>query len=141
MSRKSTHRKRPSKRRPKRHTKGHKKRRRRQVVKTKLVHAMNKLKNMGGSRRVKEVEAAPDTLIRDMSTALHKVRKRKVNLPKGLAKQVKKHAKALRTLSNPRISIKKKRSLIKQRGGSILGTIARLIPVVGPVLGGLLDSN
>ena len=89
-----------SKRHPKR-------RHRRQVVKTKLVHAMTKLKNMGASRRVQEVAAAPDRLIHDMSTALRKVRKHKGTLPKHLSKQVKKHAKALRTLSNPRVSIKK----------------------------------
>ena len=123
-----------SKRHPKR-------RHRRQVVKTKLVHAMTKLKNMGASRRVQEVAAAPDRLIRDMSTALRKVRKHKGTLPKHLSKQVKKHAKALRTLSNPRVSIKKKRHLIGQKGGGILGTIASLIPIVGPVLGGLLDSS
>ena len=138
--------KRGTKRRSKRHSKrrpvkGHTKRRRRHPVKPKLIHAMNKLKNMGGSRRVQEVAAAPDKLIRDMSTALRKVRKRKVNLPKGLAKQVKKHAKVLRTLSNPRVSIKKKRSLMSQKGGGILGTIARLIPVVGLILGNLFDST
>jgi hypothetical protein len=139
MARKRAHR--GSKRRPKRHTKkGRTKGRRGQVVKPKLIHAMNKLKNMGASRRVEEVAAAPDGLIRDMSTALHKARKRNMTLPKGLAKQVKKHAKALRTLSNPRVSIKKKRNLISQKGGGILATIARLIPVVGPVLGSLFDS-
>ena len=132
------------KRRLKRRTnkKRHQRRRRkgRKTFKPKLIHAMNKLKNMGASRRVEEVAAAPDRLIRDMSTALQKVRKRKVTLPKGLAKQVKKHAKVLRSLSNPRMSIKKKRILIKQKGGGILGTIARLIPVVGPLLGTVLDS-
>ena len=130
--------KRHSNRRP---TKGHRKRRRRQAVKSKLIHAMNKLKNMGGSRRVEEVAAAPDRLIRDMSTALRKVRKRKVTLPKSLAKQVKKHAKALRILSNPRVSITKKRKVMSQKGGGILGTIASLIPVVGPILGNLFDSS
>ena len=114
--------------------------RRRPGGNSKLIHAMIKLKNMGASRRVHEMAAAPDRLIRDISSALHKARKRKVTLSKGLAKQVKKHAKALRMLSNPRLSIKKKRTLIKQKGGGILGTIARLIPVVGPVLGPLLDS-
>ena len=132
------------KRRLKRRTnkKRHQRRRRkgRKTFKPKLIHAMNKLKNMGASRRVEEVAAAPDRLIRDMSTALQKVRKRKVTLPKGLAKQVKKHAKVLRSLSNPRMSIKKKRILIKQKGGGILGTIARLIPVVSPLLGPVLDS-
>ena len=106
----------------------------------KLIHAMHKLKNMGASRRVREMATAPDTLIRDMSTALRKARKRKVTLPKGLAKQVKKHAKSLRLLSNPRLSIKRKRTLIKQKGGGILGTIARLIPIIGPVLGPILGS-
>ena len=128
-------------RRTKRKRTKRRRRRGRQVLKPKLIHAMNKLKNMGASRRVQEVAAAPDRLIRDMSTALQKVRKRKVTLPKGLAKQVKKHAKALRSLSNPRLSIKKKRNLIKQKGGGILGTIARLIPVVGPLLGNILDSS
>ena len=134
MARKAT-----SKQRGKRSRKRATKRQR--IVKPKLIHAMHKLKNMGASRRVRELDAAPDTLIRDMSTALNKARKKKnIKLPKGLAKQVKKHTKALRMISNPRLSIKKKRTLIKQKGGGILGTIARLIPVVGPVLGTILDS-
>ena len=136
-----------NKRRPKRRTKGHNKRhikrrrRRSHGVKSKLIHAMSKLKNMGASRRVEEVAAAPDRLIRDMSTALRKVRKRNVTLPQGLAKQVKKHATALKTLSNARVSIKKKRSLIRQKGGGIIGTIAKLIPIVGPIVGSLLDPS
>ena len=143
MARKRTQRrsKRRAKRRTKRRVKSGRRRQRKQIVKSKLVHAMNKLKNMGASRRVEEVAAAPDRLIRDMSTALRKVRKRKVTLPKGLANQVRKHAKTLRTLSNPRLSIKKKRSLMTQKGGGILGTIARLIPIVGPLVGNLLPPN
>ena len=115
--------------------------RRRQSVKPKLVIAMNKLKNMGASRRVAEISAAPDKLIRDMSSALHKARRHSVSLPKGLAKQVKKHAKSLRLLSNPRISVKKKRTLMKQKGGGILGTVARLIPIIGPIIGGLFGQS
>ena len=108
--------------------KGHK-------VQSKLLHAMNKLKNMGASRRVEEVVAAPNKLIRDMSTALRKAREQRVTWPKGLAKQVQRYRKTLKTLSNPHVTINKKRKLIRQKGGGLLGTIAKLIPTVASLIG------
>ena len=132
VQRVSKRRRRPKKRQGKRRPRG----KGRQVFKPKLIDAMNKLKNMGASRRVREIVAAPDKLIRDMSSALQKAKRHKVALPKVLAKQVKKHAVSLRKLSNPRLSIKKKRQLIKQKGGGLLGTIAGLLPIVGPLISG-----
>ena len=71
--------KRTSKRRRKTQTR--RRARTRQSVKPKLIISMNKLMNMGESRRVAEISAAPDRLIRDMSSALHKARRHPVSLP------------------------------------------------------------
>ena len=115
--------------------------RRSMVFKPQLIHAMNTLRHMTGSRRVEEVNSAPPSLIHDMSKALRHSQQHRIRLPKALKKQVKHHAKALRILSNPSTSIARKRHIIQQKGGgNLLGTIARLIPVVGPILGNLLDG-
>ena len=116
------------------------KKRRQQVFKPELIDAMNKLKNMGGSRCVEGLVTAPNQLIHDMSHALNKIRKSKVKLPNNLQRQVKKHAHALRTVSNSRVSMKRKRRLITQRGSGFVGTIAKLIPFVGPLLSKVLGD-
>ena len=110
------------------------------AFKPKLIQAMKKLKQMKGRRRVEEVAHAPTQLIRDMSHALHTARQCKMKLPSGLIKKVKTNAKALRKLSNPRVSIKSKRKTIQQHGAGLVDTIANLIPTVGSIISGLFSG-
>lgn len=111
---------------------------RKKAFKPKLIHAMNKLKTIRGSRRIDEVIHAPKKLIHDMSHALHVTRHCNVKLPSTLMKKVKQNAKALRKFSNPRSSMKSKRDTIRQYGDGLVDTITKLIPTAGYIIASLL---
>ena len=103
----------------------------------KLINALNKLQGISSSRRVEEVVRAPKKFIHDISNALGACRKCKVKLPTDLIRKVKKNAKALRKLSNPRVSVTTKKKTIQQHGDGLIETIANPIPTVGHVISNL----
>ena len=122
-------------RQPKRRKRKGKKRR--QIKKSNLFskkfkHAMFKLNRLSPEKRRLATIGASNVFIRDITSALKKIRKRP-HLVKGAKhrKVLKKHRKKLRRLVNPKLSINKKRHILTQVGGIVPFLIPVLVASIG----------
>ena len=100
---------------------------------TKFIKAIHALKRMRPSQRCVAIRHSNDKFIRDVVSHVRKLRTRK--LPLKMVGHVKKHAKSLRLIANPKVSLKKKRNRLSQKGGGILGI---LLPLLGAVAGPII---
>ena len=103
---------------------------------SKFVKAIQTLKRMRPSQRCIAIRNSNDKFIRDVVSHVRKLRSRK--LPLKMKGHVKKHAKSLRLIANPKVSLKKKRQRLSQKGGGILKV---LLPILGTVAGPIISKG
>ena len=103
---------------------------------TKFVKAIRELKHMRPSQRCIAIRHSNDRFIRDVVSHVRKLRNKKLS-PKML-KQVKRHSKHLRWIANPKISLKKKRQRLSQKGG--FAFLPLLAPLIGAVAAPLINK-
>ena len=95
---------------------------------SKFGKAIQVLKRMRPSQRCIAIHNSNDKFIRDVVSHVRKLRTRK--LPLKMKGHVKKHAKSLRLIANPKVSLKKKRQRLSQKGG---GLMTLLLPMLSAV--------
>ena len=105
--------------------------------KTSFLIALRRLKKLKPNDRIKAMSMANNSFIRQLCQHLKKLKRAK--LSPSNRKQLQKHKKQLRLLTSSRTGLSKRRRILTQSGGGILGAILRGIPVVGPLLS-LLDK-
>lgn len=103
---------------------------------SKFAKAIQALKRMRPSQRCIAIRHSNDRFIRDMVSHVRKLRNKKLS-PK-MVKQVKRHSQKLRWIANPKISLKKKRSRLAQKGG--LAFLPLLAPLIGAVAGPIINK-
>ena len=97
----------------------------------KFKRAMNTLKGLSPEKRRLATIGASNVFIRDVSSALKKIRTRPHLVKASHQKVLKKHRNKLRNLVNAKVSINKKRSILTQKGG----IVPLLIPVICAAIG------
>ena len=108
-----------------------KKRKGSSMFSNKFKRAMFTLKKLTPEKRRLATIGASNLFIRDVSSALKKIRSRP-HLVKGKHRKVlKKHRDKLRRLVNAKVSINKKRSILTQKGG----IVPVLIPIICAAIG------
>lgn len=118
--------KRKSKRTSRRKTKRVGKRTRRS---TKFSKAIQSLRRMKPNQRHTAIRHANDKFIRDLVCHVRKLRHKKLT---GKALNVvRQHSGKLRLISNPKVSLKRKRAVLSQKGG----ILPLLLPLMGPLVG------
>ena len=115
MARRKTHRKKSS---------------RRGKSSSNFSHAIKRLKKLRAKEQHEAIGMANNKFIRQLCKEVKKLKHAKLS-PKG-AKALRKHRKQLRQLLNSRTGMSKRRRILSQRGGGILKTILRYVPIVGP---------
>ena len=100
---------------------------------SKFKQAALKLNGMSAERRRLATVSASNSFIRDVSSAMSKLRKRPHLVKSAHQKVLRKHRKKLQQLVNPKVSIAKKRLILTQKGG----IIPALIPVIVAAIGAL----
>ena len=103
---------------------------------SKFAKAIQALKRMRPSQRCIAIRHANDRFIRDMVSHVRKLRNKKLS-PK-MVKQVKRHSQNLRWIANPKISLKKKRNRLAQKGG--LAFLPLLAPIIGAVAAPIINK-
>ena len=92
-------------------------------------NAILRLKKLPKRHQVQAIGMANDRFIRSLCTHVKKLKHAK--LPARSAASLRRHRKQLRTLMNSRVSLKRKRQILTQRGGgvfsSILGSLAGIV--------------
>ena len=95
---------------------------------SKFRKAIQVLKRMHPSQRCIAIRNSNDKFIRDVVSHVRKLRSRK--LPMKMEGQVKKHVKSLRLIANPKVSLKKKRQRLSQKGGGLLTVLLPMLSAV-----------
>ena len=103
---------------------------------TPLHHALKKLVRMKATPRRHALVQSNDEFIRQLSTAVKSVRKKR--LPVNVQRRLLKHRAALRALANPHTSLGSKRKLAARQKGGFFGSI--LASLATPIIGSLLGS-
>ena len=104
---------------------------------TKFVKAIQALKRMHPSQRCVAIRQSNDKFIRDVVSHVRQLRRKK--LPAKMKDTMKKHAKTFRLIANPKVSLKRKRQTLSQKGG--FGPLLSILaPVAGALIGPLIRS-
>ena len=93
---------------------------------------------MKPSQQSNAIRHANDKFIRDIVSHVKKLRTKKLT-GKAL-KAVKQHSAKLRLISSPKVSLKRKRKILSQKGG-IHPIFALLAPIAGAVIGRIISSR
>ena len=117
--------KRRSKKKTKRRSKG-----KSQLFSSKFKRAALKLNRMSAERRRLAAVSASNSFIRDVSSAMSKLRNRPHLVNASHQKVLWKHRKKLQRLVNPKVSITKKRLILSQKGGFL----SLLVPIIATVI-------
>ena len=84
---------------------------------------------------VKAIRQSNDKFIRDVVSHVRKLRRK--TLPAKMKDTMKKHAKTFRVIANPKVSLKRKRQTLSQKGG--FGPLFSILaPVAGALIGPLI---
>lgn len=110
--------------------------RQRQKRSSKFSKAIQSLKSMKANQRYTAIRNANDKFIKDIVSHVRKLRTKKLS-PK-LEKLVKQHSKKLRYISNPKVSLRKKRKALSQKGGALPALLAMLTPVLAPFVSSIM---
>lgn len=103
--------------------------------KSHFANAFLRLKKLSKRRQVQAIKMANGKFIR--SLCLHVKKLKHVKLPAKTVSSFRRHRKHLRSLTNSRVSIKKKRQILTQHGGFV-GTL--LASLASTVLSEILDT-
>ena len=99
--------------------------------KSHFIQSLLRLKKLKAGERSQAISMANDRFIRQLCQHVKKLKYAKLS-PKA-RKSLRKHQKSLRSLVHKRTSMSKRRKILMQRGGGILGNILSSIPIVGSV--------
>ena len=102
----------------------------------KFAKAIQALKRMRPSQRTVAIRQSNDRFIRDVVSHIRKLRNTK--LSPNMRKKVKRHSRKLRWMADPKISLKRKRNRLVQKGGFIPWPI--LAPILGAVAGPIANA-
>ena len=105
---------------------------------TKFRTALMRLRRLKPHHQCEAMKMANNGFIRQMCTHIKKLRHRQFSGKQ--VKGLKRHASKLRTLSNPKVSLTKKRQLLSQRGGFLSMLAPMLMSVVGPAIQGIASA-
>ena len=103
------------------------KRRSRRRHSSKFSSAIQSLRRMKASQRCKAIRFANDKFIRDIVSHVRKLRNKKVS-PQ-VRKTLKRHGKKLRFISDPHVSLQRKRKTLSQKGGFLPASLPILAPL------------
>lgn len=101
-------------------------------------HLNNLLKSTGARRKV-HLKGVTADVIKAIADAVKAILAKKISVTARQLNKYKKKKGSLRRLGDPRTSVAAKRKLLIQDGG-LLGFIAPVLKVVGPLVGGLLNG-
>ena len=104
---------------------------------SKFAKAIGVLRGLKGSQRYSAIRNANDKFIRDIVSHVKKLRSRK--LSSKLQKIVKQHSAKLRLITNPRVSLKRKRTALSQKGGLLPALLPLLAPLAAPLVKPVVD--
>ena len=102
-------------------------------TKSHFATALLRLKKLPKGRQVQAIGMANDRFIRSLCSHVKKLKHAKLSARS--AASLRRHRKKLHTLMNSRVSVKRKRQILTQRGGGIISSI--LGNLAGIVLKGL----
>lgn len=89
----------------------------------KFRRAICRLRRLKSHHQVAAINSSSDAFIRQLCSRIKKARR--ASLPPKASFELRRSAKAIRKLINPRTKISKKRQILTQRGGGIIGTLLR----------------
>lgn len=104
--------------------------RRRKKGSSNFTQALLRLKKMNASDQHRAMKMANNAFIRQFCKHLKQLKHAKLSVKN--RKALRKHKKKLRQLINARTSMSKRRQVLSQKGGSLLKTLFKFIPGVGP---------
>ena len=99
----------------------------------KFSKAIQSLQRLKPSQRCVAIRHANDKFIRDIVSHVRKLRRKKLSAK--MNDTIKKHAKTFRLIANPKVSLKRKRKTLSQKGG-----FGPLFSILAPVAGSLIGS-
>ena len=99
--------------------------------------AVYRLKKLPKRRQAQAIGMANDKFIRQLCSRVKALRHAK--LSKNTAASFRRHGKQLRSLTNSRVSVKRKRKILTQRGGGIIAPI--IATLAGSLLSGLFGRR
>ena len=102
---------------------------------SKFSEAIRTLQRMKANQRYNAIRHANDRFIRDIVSHVRKLRSKKLSSQQ--RKLLKRYAKKLRFITNPKVSLQRKRTTLTQKGGFLPALLPLLAPVLGSVIGGL----
>ena len=91
-----------------------------------------KRKNLTRRQRQHLLEAGGDPLVKCLQECCHNVLRGAVKLSAPTRRRLKRHARHIREVANPRGSLRRKKQLLVQRGGFLP---ALLVPIISAVTG------
>ena len=102
---------------------------------SKFSEAIRALQRMKGNQRYNAIRHANDKFIREIVSHVRSLRTNKLSPQQ--RKLLKRHTTKLRFISNPKITLQRKRKNVSQKGGFLSAILPMLAPVVGDVLGNI----
>lgn len=106
---------------------------------SKFSNAIQSLRRMKMGQRCNAIRFANDKFIRDIVTHVKRLRNKKVS-PQ-VRKSLRKHSKKLRFITNPKVSIQRKRNALSQKGGILPFLLPILAPLAASVIGGIIGKR
>ena len=106
---------------------------------SKFSKAILSLRRMKPNERCIAIRNANDKFIRDIISHVKKLRTKK--LPPKFQKTVKHYSKKLRFISSPKVSLKRKRKTLSQKGGFLPALLPILAPLAASVVGSIFGRK
>ena len=109
----------------------------------KQIPYLQQLKRRNLTRRQRQhlLEAGGDPLIKCLQECCHNVLRGAVQLSEPTRRRLKRHARNIREVADPRGSIKRKKQLLVQRGGFLPALLVPIISAVTGLVSGLVGGR
>jgi hypothetical protein len=105
----------------------------------KFSSAIQALRRMKANQRYNAIRHANDKFICEIISHVRKLRTKKL-APKQ-RKLLKRYATKLRFISNPKVTLQRKRETLTQKGGFLSAILPMIAPAVGNLLGNIFGSK
>ena len=99
-----------------------------------------KNRNLTKRRRQQLLEAGGDPLIKCLGECCHNVLTGNVRMSETSRKRLKRFAKNIRQIGDPKVGVRRKKTLLLQRGGLLPALLGPIISAVTGLVGGLLNK-
>ena len=97
-----------------------------------------KRKNLSRQRRQHLLEAGGPPLIKCLGECCHNVLRGSIRMSEATKRGLKRHAPYIRKLADPRLSARRKKQILVQRGGLLPALLAPILSAVTGLIGGLV---